>query len=52
MATSWDDMSWEERTDHLLNEMRHKDNQVASLQSQVNEMGKAIVALEKKLGEK
>jgi hypothetical protein len=50
MPKSWEDMSWEERTDQLLREMRHKDSQVAVLQSQVNEMGAAIVALEKKLG--
>jgi len=48
---NWNEMSWEERTDQLLREMRHKDNQVAALQRQISEMGAAIVALEKKLGE-
>ena len=52
MPKHWDDMSWEERTDHLLRDMQHKDTQVASLQLQINEMGTAIVALEKKLGAK
>ncbi len=52
MTKSWADMSWQERTDQLLYEMRHKDNQVASLQLQINEMGSAILTLEKKLGVK
>jgi hypothetical protein len=52
MPKDWNNMSWEERTEQLRQEMRNKDNQVASLQLQVNEMGAAIVAIEKKLGGK
>jgi hypothetical protein len=52
MAKRWQDMTPDEKTDQLRNEMMLKNNQVAVLSMQIQEIGQAVKAMEEKLKER
>jgi hypothetical protein len=52
VAKRWEYMTDEERAEHLREERIYRDSQAASLQLQINELGRLVRMLEKKLAEK